>query len=399
MKRQIIKATAIILLIIIISNVLLSSVIYADFDLRTMTSTDLSKIQTQSDYTQFSDSGTATGSGNASASIGGKVQQIAQQTQKSTNQSPSVGAALASMLGDLIGGIAKIVNTLMTSAVMGDATKPDTSFSIESLVFNKYELFDINVFNTNTKSEVTSKMSATLKNDVADWYASIRTLAIILSLVVLIYIAIRMATSTIAADQVKYKKMLQSWLYSFVLIFVLHYVIIIFIYMSEFLVDIFAALAGKQNLEAYLVDAIFSDKISGWETLLAAIMYALIVMYQVKFFILYSKRLLSNAFLILIAPIITVTYSIDKAGGHGETAFKRWGQEMTTNMLIQPLHALLVLLFFYSALEIAKVYPIIAIIFLFGLDKMEDLLRNLFKLGGSTIGKTSKQFSFTSLIR
>ena len=363
--------------------------VYADdFDLRTMTSTDLTKVQTQSDYNQFTDKGTATGSQYASEKINGNNTQTAQQTQRSTNQPPSVGAALACILGELIGGIAKMANAVMTSAVVGDTTDPNNSFSIEKLVFNKYELFDINVFNTHPQSEVTSKMSAALKGDVANWYDGIRTLAIMLSLAVLIYVAIRMAASSVAESRAKYKKMFQSWLISFALIFVLHYIIIVFIYMSEFLVSMFASLAGEQNLESYLTTAIFASKIDGWEILLAALMYFMIVLYQIKFFILYSKRLLSNAFLILIAPLITVTYSIDKAG-----AFKKWAQEMTTNMLIQPLHALLVLLFFYSALEIAKVYPIIAIIFLFGLGKMEELLRTLFQLNGKTITRVAYQQS------
>lgn len=55
---------------------------------------------------------------------------------------------------------------------------------------------------------------------VAVWYYALRTIASAILLVVLIYVGIRMAMSTVSAEQkASYKKMLVDWTVSLVLIF------------------------------------------------------------------------------------------------------------------------------------------------------------------------------------
>ena len=92
-------------------------------------------------------------------------------------------------------------------------------FTIQDLVLGKIPLFDINVFNTNT----TSKANNVFKTEVTKWYSTMRNLAIIFSLLVLIYIAMRMTISTIAEEKAKYKRMLFDWVVSFLIIFVIIY--------------------------------------------------------------------------------------------------------------------------------------------------------------------------------
>ena len=49
---------------------------------------------------------------------------------------------------------------------------------------------------------------------------------------------------------------------------------------------------------------------------------------------MYIKRMITVAFLILISPIITITYSIDKAGNGKAEAFSTWLREFLHNVLI-----------------------------------------------------------------
>ena len=61
------------------------------------------------------------------------------------------------------------------------------------------------------------------------------------------------------------------------------------------------------------------------------------------------KRFLMVGFLIVISPLITITYSIDKAGDGKAQAFSTWLKEFMVNILIQPLHALIYLVFVLMA--------------------------------------------------
>lgn len=87
-------------------------------------------------------------------------------------------------------------------------------------------------------------------------------------------------------------------------------------------------------------------------------------------------------FLIMIAPIITVTYAMDKVGDGRAQAFSVWIKEFVTNVLIQPLHALIYMVFMFSAGEIAKVSPIIAVAFILSMGAAERMIKVVFDLRG-----------------
>ena len=82
-------------------------------------------------------------------------------------------------------------------------------------------LLDANFFDfSNTTSEM-----HTVKEQVAKWYFILRNIAIGLSLLVLIYVGIRMAISAIAEEKARYKSMIKDWVIGFVLLFTLHFLI------------------------------------------------------------------------------------------------------------------------------------------------------------------------------
>ena len=62
------------------------------------------------------------------------------------------------------------------------------------------------------------------------------------------------------------------------------------------------------------------------------------------------------------------------------------------------MHLILFLVLLYSAGAIAELYPIVAILFMFGIGKAEKVLRGLFKLKGSSIEGVNEGTSFTSLV-
>ena len=108
---------------------------------------------------------------------------------------------------------------------------------------------------------------------------------------------------------------------------------------------------------------------------------------------MYLKRFFAVAFLTVISPLITITYSIDKAGDGKAQAFSAWIQEYTVNMLIQPLQAFIYLIFAFSANEIAKASPIVGIIFLLSLTRAEKIVKTIFNLRNMVSISTMKLFN------
>ncbi|MBO5004609.1 MAG: hypothetical protein J6D03_05070 [Clostridia bacterium] len=108
----------------------------------------------------------------------------------------------------------------------------------------------------------------------------------------------------------------------------------------------------------------------------------MLVYYQVKFFIVYFKRLLEVGFLISISPLVTITYPIDKVGDGRAQAYKTWLTMITYNIFIQLIHAIVYVIFIFSAAEIAKTVPIIGILFLTTLSRTEKIIKTTFGLKG-----------------
>ncbi len=409
--KKLSKSLITILVSIILTNALLSSVVFADEQkdpFLSQTNTNYNKILTPEDIKKYGEEGTATGASEQDRPVSKSnddrsAENVSDPHDRDTNLKSEQYSFIASVLANVVRMLPKAVQPLLSQYVETNSGTTEF-FTIENLLMGRYDLFDINIFTTKSnmtfKGQEESSFNKVIKESVAQWYTSIRNFAIVLSLVALLYIGIRMAMSATVTDRVKYKKMLASWFVGFALIFVLHYLALIMITVSEQLVRLLSSLAPttEQPFEyAVLYRIIYADA-TGWNSLLQAILYFMLVWYQAKFFFMYLKRVISNAFLILIAPLVTVTYAIDKAADHKAQAFNAWLNEMITNIFIQPLHLLLFLVLLYSAGTIAELYPIIAILFLFGLDKAEKLLRGLLKLRGSTVEGIEEGMTFSGLV-
>lgn len=95
---------------------------------------------------------------------------------------------------------------------------------------------DVNFFDFNVDGTLLAFRQA-----VAKWYYILRLISAAILLVILIYVGIRMAISTIASEQAKYKQMLVDWVTSLALLFLLHYIIIFAITVNSSLVKALAS--------------------------------------------------------------------------------------------------------------------------------------------------------------
>lgn len=296
---------------------------------------------------------------------------------------PSFFDALFTILGWII-AIVPFVANFIISLIAGEDT-----FSIEKLLLGEYELFHINVFNVDGLTGEYAELVQSLSQTVSTWYIALRNLAMVMSAVVLVYVGIRMAFSSVADDKAKYKIMLKNWFISFALLFLLQYIMILLFEAAELLINaINQAIILDPNADVSMEETILNDSFAniaaatGINKLLYIIIYFMMVYYQLKFFLIYIVRVFKVDFLIMIAPLICVTYPIDTMGDNKAQAFNNWIKEMIGEIFLQPIHLCIYLVFIYSAGEIAIEAPLIAIMFFAALSNGEKIIRRAFKVEG-----------------
>lgn len=305
---------------------------------------------------------------------------------KQIRETFSLGSALVAAVTTVFLTPVMIVSMLITIVTRGmdnvflNGGRIVNWFTIEDTVFNRIELFDADYFLSEQNDNDFNKV---IKESVAVFYYLTKTIAVFCGLLMLIYLGIRMAVSTVASQMAKYKDMLKDWLVSMILIFLMPYIIGLVNLISGGLVQIIANLAPKtfeQNLVWQVLNLI--DQTTGWSYVAVVLMYLVMTFYQIKFFLMYLNRMMSMGFLIIISPLITITYSATKTpiagkGGGKSRMFDTWFKEYTVNAFIQPLHAAIYMVFMVSAAEIFTVAPLLAVIFFMTLSRAEKIVKNI----------------------
>lgn len=295
----------------------------------------------------------------------------------------AMAMGLASLLRVLVYGITKIGGS-------GDGVG-----SVDAIIFNEAEITSIDFFDTSSNDTVNK-----IRENISIWYYVFRNLSIVILLGILLYVGIRMAMSTVASDEAKYKKMFKDWIVSLALVFVLQYIMIFTIGVNNVLVDVLndarnnvqTSEAGKQYDNA--LDQIASQ---AWNVdftvgVSSTLVYIILVGMTILFLIMYIKRMLTIGFLIVISPLITITYSIDKMGDGKSQALNAWLKEFVFNVLIQPFHCIIYLIFASTAINLlteqqtlaAAVLSICMILFIF---KGEKIVREIFNFRASSLGE------------
>ena len=281
-------------------------------------------------------------------------------------------------------GIGMAINGVFT--VIGDifgTTNGVTSLSlsIEDILFNGLNLTNVNFFKATNNSSMND-----MQQNIAKWYFAIRNLSIVILLCILIYVGIRMAISSVADDKARYKNMLMDWLISIALIFVLHYIMILTVTINENLVDILnPGSSGAQTYNTTFATLLGRSvgSVSFNYGMGNAIVYLILNAITLVFLIMYVKRMLTVAFLTMIAPLICITYSIDKIGDGKSQALNTWTKEYMYNILIQPFHCITYLAFASISINLIRNNAtlgasVVAVMVLFFITRAESIIKKIF---------------------
>ena len=360
------KTIAIVLSILIILNLYSPNVLAVEDE----TFSEVQQGQTQENFNGMMESGT--------------VETHGEETGPANlSTSPSFLEGVTSILGNIAALLPGVANNILAMIVYGNTSQV---FTIQSLLTNKYGIFDINFFKMQDASVRYSDISNGIKNSVAVWYYSIRNIALVGIAIVAVYIGIRMAISVVADQKAKYKKMLIFWIEALALVFLLQYFIIILLNVSETIVSFMIKAMdnmGETGIEESLIQSSF-DTISGAQgaanTLISVILYFMLVYYELKFFIIYITRVFRVAFYMVISPLVCLTYPLDRVGDGRAQAFKNWIREYTMEIFLQPIHLGLYIVFLFSAGEIIKATPFLGIAFLAAIGNGEKIVRKILNI-------------------
>ena len=282
------------------------------------------------------------------------------------NAAQGIDSSTINTISNLIGGVVSIIiwipkliftgilwvfSKISLDNIAGVDGKTATSTIITpfDIFFNNYKLLDINFFDV--EGAGSGSISGAIRSAVAKWFVATRLIAAAILLAILIYVGIRMALSTVASDRVKYRKMFFDWACSLVLIFVLHYMAVFIIYLNNTLVNMLKDIMTDvpdlgEAINRIVTESLVGIGISG---IMAFLVYVMITVQTFFFFVAYVNRMLKVGFLILISPLISVTYSIDKMGDGKAQALGSWLKEFVYTILIQPFDCIMYMAFVNAA--------------------------------------------------
>ena len=257
-----------------------------------------------------------------------------------------------------------------------------------------------------------------LAPQISKWYVAIRNMVLVGLMVVLLYIGIRIVISSTAGEKAKYKEHIKDWLIAVILVVFMHYIMAFALTITEYITsmlnsnnemikfqiddedamkqifgdedysqyknsdgtyDLYVNLMGYARLQQQLETRDENGNVTvNWNYIGYAVIYLTLVSYTIMFLIIYLKRVIYMAFLTMIAPLVALTYPIDKIGDGKAQAFDMWLKEYAYNLLLQPFHLLLYTMLIGSVMDLAVNNMIYALVALGFLIPGEKLFRRFF---------------------
>lgn len=178
----------------------------------------------------------------------------------------------------------------------------------------EYSLYD-DSSKTIEKGDEIEYSSSILQKTISKWYKALRLIALVGLLSVLVYVGIRIIISSTGQEKAKYKKMIVDWIAAVCILFVLQFIMSFTITIVDELIDIFPGVQGAQGEDTLISGVRTKIAATGgtfWNSFGEIIIYIALVTLTGVFTVHYLKRLIYLAFLTMIAPLIALTYPLDK---------------------------------------------------------------------------------------
>lgn len=286
---------------------------------------------------------------------------------------------------------------------------PTIQYSVDKIFAGQVPAFDINFINPSAYTGYGAgsdvHIAAKISGVVASWYTSLRNLAIVILLSVLAYIGIRIVISSSADDRAKYKQRVLDWLIAMCLIFFMHYIMNFTISMinifNNYISTSLTAITVQVDNTSFTTNLMglvrFETQYKDFATKVTyMIFYIALVIYTAKYSWAYLKRTITLMFLTVIAPLVAMTYPIDKIKDEKSQAFDAWLKEYVFTALLQPFHLIVYAVLVGSSIDIVKTNPLFAILVIAFIGPAEKMLRKFFGFdkapGASALSQAGAMF-------
>ena len=291
---------------------------------------------------------------------------------------------------------------------------PNIKLSPEEMFANKVPALDINFISpSQTQKEAQGEtnnlhVAVVLRDTIRGWYNALKLIAIIGLLSVLIYLGIRLMLSSTAQNKANYKQAMWNWIVALIIVFFIHYVMSFILVLSDNIIGMITRGDTLYNIRVqYLDEEPFDTNLIGLIRFYISdddyvskfgyiILYMALIFQTLKFLLVYLKRVLNMAFLTVIAPIVALTYPIDKVGDGSAQAFNLWWKEYLFNALLQPFHLLLYTILVSSSAQImlsgndkglaGLFYAAYAFVCLQFMPQAEKMLKSMFGFEKASMG-------------
>ena len=253
-----------------------------------------------------------------------------------------------------------------------------------------------------------------LHEAVNQWFYVIEVLSLAALLLVLIFIGIKGAITSIASEKAVYKRMFVDWVVGIIIVFSIPAIMWLILHFNAEMVKIVqkgmetitevnmkqlnentdssgtgkALTYSSQQLEIDVYEAVrtraYDAKLS--VGLSGMIMYMTLVYFAIRYTLIYLKRFFTVMVLTIMGPAVGAGYAMQKALHGKAPSFKNWLSEYFMNVFIQTIHAIIYGVFIASAL-VFSLQSIggmaLALILMNYSLKAEKTFRKIFKFGSS----------------
>lgn len=272
-----------------------------------------------------------------------------------------IEAMVSNLLYSLANGLHFLISTALGKTI-----------TIDDLVFNKYAETNISYFDS--KTEVGADMASSLiygnnnvggLNDVVNkWYGIFQKIALMGYMAILVYMGIRIILGATAEKKANYKELFMNWVVGIGILLLFPYAMKYIIKINEAMVKTIDANKGFTSIVAapLIDDSNIYDKTSiddeidwsngddymsqlgfaAYQTEKITLAFAfLIATWQLLVLIFhYYKRLFVIAYLIVIFPLVALSYAVDKIADGKSQALNTWIKEYMINVFVQTFHAI-----------------------------------------------------------
>ena len=251
----------------------------------------------------------------------------------------------------LVLSVIKIVLLIVMTAlswIIGFTISGKGVLTLDNILFNDLPLINLD-FNPQNAGDYSGFMGA-----ITSSVRIIMIIAVVIQLFVLLITVIRFMTKSLAQDKAETKMILVNWVKGIGIMFGVLFFMFVVIAINNALVG--AVRAGLKNSQTTVFKGITNEILrnaltnQGFGGITATFIYIAILAQTVFFYFYYLKRFIVISFLMMVAPLITATYSLDMIDDNKSQTLEFWTNKFLHTVFIQIFHV-----FIYVAL----IFPLV----------------------------------------